>query len=131
MVASDRPTYLLHTSSVWASTVLFSLANAFFGLAPSGFKANYLDITQDYVGIVAGYGNTLGTVASVVQPKMLGWVLEATGATKETTASGSWTVVLAIVSAVNLLAATNYFAFSTVTPIEKLVLEGASNKKQQ
>merc|ERR1719231_2144478 len=57
--------------SVWASTLAFSLANAFFGLAPSGFKANYLDITEAHVGIVSGYGNTLGTVASFVQPKLL------------------------------------------------------------
>ena len=109
------------------------------------------------MGIVAGYGNTLGTVASVVQPKLLGWVLEATGASKESTgsghthtrtvrprcpapgaalrlssvlcalqestATGSWTSVLAIVGGVNLLAASNYYLHSTVTPIEKLVVE--------
>merc|ERR1719231_1330067 len=74
--------------SVWASTLAFSLANAFFGLAPSGFKANYLDITEAHVGIVSGYGNTLGTVASFVQPKLLARVLDATGATAESTATG-------------------------------------------
>ena len=47
---------------MWCSTVLFSLTNAAFGLAPSGFKANYLDITEEYVGVISGYGNTLGTV---------------------------------------------------------------------
>ena len=36
------------------STVCFSFANAMFGLSPSGFKANYLEITEEYVGIIAG-----------------------------------------------------------------------------
>jgi len=117
------PAYQLRTSSVWCSTLLFSLANAFFGLAPSGFKANYLDITEEYVGIVAGYGNTLGTIASVLQPKLLGWVLEASGATASTTAAASWTAVFGVVACLNLLAAAYYRVSSTVTPIERLVAE--------
>jgi len=40
------PVHQLRSMSPWVSTVLFSLANACFGLAPSGFKANYLDITE-------------------------------------------------------------------------------------
>ena len=39
------PVHRARASSVWVSTASFSLANAFFGLAPSGFKANYLDVT--------------------------------------------------------------------------------------
>jgi len=113
------PVPLFASANVWCSTVLFSLANAFFGLAPSGFKANYLDITEEYVGIIAGYGNTLGTVASFVQPKLLARILEATGATAKTTATGSWPAVLATVGLCNLLAATNYYFTAVVTPIEK------------
>ena len=109
----------LMRGSVLGSTVLFSLANAFFGLAPSGFKANYLDITEEYVGIIAGYGNTLGTVASFVQPKLLARILDATGATAQSTATGSWPAVLATVCMTNLLAAGNYALTATVSPIEK------------
>jgi len=109
--------------SVWLSTLLFSLANASFGLAPSGFKANYLDITEEHVGIIAGYGNTLGTVASFLQPRMLAVILDSTGATPVTTATGSWTLVLGTVAAVNVLAALNYYAHATVTPVERLVAE--------
>ena len=101
------------------STALFSLANAFFGLSPSGFKANYLDITEEYVGIIAGYGNTLGTVASFVQPKLLARILDATGATAQSTATGSWAAVLATVACTNLLAAGNYALHATVTPVER------------
>ena len=113
------PVPMMANYSVWWSTLLFSLANAFFGLAPSGFKANYLDITEEYVGIIAGYGNTLGTVASFIQPKLLARILEATGATSESTATGSWSLVLATVGLSNMLAAINYASYATVHPIEK------------
>ena len=79
-------------------------------LSPSGFKANYLEITEEYVGIIAGYGNTLGTVASFVQPKIIDYVLSTTG---------SWAIVLATVCAVNTaLASINYALHATVDPIE-------------
>jgi MFS family permease len=105
-------------SHVWASTALFSLANACFGLAPSGFKANYLDITEQYVGVISGYGNTLGTIASFGQPKLIARLLDATGATEQSTAGGSWLLVLGAVALINLLAAINYALYSTVTPVE-------------
>jgi sugar phosphate permease len=107
------PVYALRSLNPWVSTVLFSLANAFFGLAPSGFKANYLDITEDYVGIVAGYGNTLGTCASFLGPKVTSWQLVNTGQ--------NWHIVLGTVCAVNLFAAANYAQNSVTTPIEQLV----------
>jgi len=115
-------------SSVWLSTVLFSLINAAFGLAPSGFKANYLDITEEYVGVISGYGNTLGTVASLGQPKLLAYILDSTGATPTSTASGSWLLVLATVGGVNVLAAANYARHATVVPIENLVVGEASKE---
>ena len=114
--------------SAWASTLAFSLINAAFGLAPSGFKANYLDVTEVYVGIISGYGNTLGTVASFLQPKLLAMILDKTGATAASTASGSWPLVMAFVSATNLAAAIFFYLFATVTPIEVLVDQKAKRK---
>merc|ERR1712194_643332 len=90
--------------SPWLVTVFFSLANACFGLAPSGFKANYLDITEQYVGVISGYGNTLGTVASWIGPQLVALVLAQVG---------SWDAVLLIVAGTNLLAALNYFLHAT------------------
>ena len=115
--AALLPVYTLK-GSVWASTVLFSFANAFFGLAPCGFKANYLDITEEYVGVISGYGNTLGTVASFGQPRLLAFILDSTGATKESTAHGAWWLVLATVAGINLSAAANYALNATVSPVE-------------
>ena len=41
-------------AGLWFPTLLFSLANTFFGLAPCGFKSNYLDVTDRYVGVLSG-----------------------------------------------------------------------------
>ncbi|CAE8588353.1 unnamed protein product, partial [Polarella glacialis] len=117
------PVYQFRLHSPWVTTFLFSAANAFFGLAPSGFKANYLDITEQYVGIISGYGNTLGTVASWVGPQLVAMILQNTG---------SWDLVLLTVAAANVLAALNYMMHATVTPIEQAVgARDASEKTGQ
>mmetsp|Transcript_123785 Transcript_123785/g.358047 ORF Transcript_123785/g.358047 Transcript_123785/m.358047 type:complete len:493 (-) Transcript_123785:141-1619(-) len=103
------PVYRLRSMSPWVSTFLFSVANACFGLAPSGFKSNYLDITLEYVGVISGYGNTLGTVASWVGPQLVAIILQHIG---------SWDAVLVVVALVNCLAAANYVRSATVSPIE-------------
>ena len=95
--------------SPWVSTALFSAANCFFGLAPSGFKANYLDITERYVGIIAGYGNTLGTVASWAGPQIVAALLQR---------FESWDLVLATVAASNAAATLNYVLRATVDVID-------------
>jgi sugar phosphate permease len=107
------PVYALRSLSPWVSTILLSLTNACFGFAPSGFKANYLDITEDHVGILAGYGNTLGTVASVLGPKLTSWQLIFT--------NQNWQLVMWTVCAVNVCAAVNYSMNAVTTPIEQLV----------
>lgn len=107
--AAVLPVYQLRDAGPWVSTTLFSLANACFGLAPSGFKANYLDVTEKYVGVVSGYGNTLGTVASWIGPQLVALILQY---------SESWDAVLISVAVVNCAAALNYLQHATVTPIE-------------
>ena len=103
--------FIVGPNKVILSTVCFSIANAMLGLSPcGGFKNNYLEITEENVGIIAGYGNTLGTVASFVQPKIVDYILSTTG---------SWALVLATVCAVNTAASINYALHATVDPFEK------------
>jgi len=104
------PVYSVHGLSPWFSTGLFCMANAFFGLAPCGFKSNYLDVTRVYVGAVSGYGNTLGTVASWVGPQLVAFILAC---------GGSWQLVHVTVVLANGLAAYNFWLHSIVTPIEE------------
>jgi len=103
------PVHQLRGLNPWVSTLLFSVANASFGFAPCGFKANYLDITQQYVGIISGYGNTLATAASFCGPHVVAFLLQR---------FESWDVVLASVALVNLAAAANFWLHATVVPIE-------------
>jgi len=105
--------------SPWVSTALFSAANCFFGLAPSGFKANYLDITERYVGIISGYGNTLGTLASWAGPQLVAAILARTG---------SWDLVLGCVALTNVVAAGNYYLHSTVNVVEREAAAAAKKK---
>ncbi|CAE7827991.1 PHT4 [Symbiodinium necroappetens] len=104
------PVYRLRGHNPWVTTALCSAANAFFGLAPCGFKANYLDITEKYVGVISGYGNTLGTVASWVGPQFVAFLLHN---------FRSWDVVLFSVALMNIAAAMNYVRSSTVMPLER------------
>ena len=104
--------YSAREMNPWMSTMLFSLANSFFGLAPSGFKTNYLDITERHVGIISGYGNTLGTLASWAGPQLVAMLLQH---------YDSWALVLSVVAFSNVSASLFYMAFATVTPIEQLV----------
>ena len=107
---SFLPAHLLKSANPWCTTALFTLANSFFAFAPNGFRANYLDITRSYVGIVSGYGNTLGTCASWLGPMLVAQILSRTG---------SWHIVLGTVASSNLLAALNYAAHATVDSLEE------------
>ena len=104
------PVYQLRALSPWVTTALFAIATTFFGIAPSGFKANYLDITEKYVGVIAGYGNTFGTAASWAGPQLVAILLQS---------FGSWDIVLASVAVMNVCASLNYARHVVVTPIEQ------------
>jgi len=118
--ACIAPVYALRDLTPWISTVLFSIANGFFGMAPLGFKSNYLDVTEKFVGVVAGYGNTLGTVASIIGPKLTAWQLEMSGQ--------NWYVVLGTVVGVNMVVSLNYAINAVTTPIEKMIVDEEKEK---
>lgn len=104
------PMYSMKAFGPLCAMVMFSVANAFFGLAPVGFKSNYLDVTEQYVGVVSGIGNTLGTGASYVGPIVTSQLLQH---------YGGWPVVLASIAVVNLLASYNFIQRCQVVPIER------------
>jgi hypothetical protein len=104
------PVHQLRTLSPWVTTMLLALANGFFGLSPSGFKANYLDVTELYVGVVSGYGNTLGTCASFFGPQIVGFFLKG---------NGGWDAALASILAASFFSSAAFVSFCTVTPVER------------
>mmetsp|Transcript_70724 Transcript_70724/g.218724 ORF Transcript_70724/g.218724 Transcript_70724/m.218724 type:complete len:480 (+) Transcript_70724:93-1532(+) len=99
----------LAVGSACATTALFSAALGFMALHPSGFKANYMDVTRSHGGTVSGIGNTIASVASSIGPLMVSQVRAA---------SGGWSQVFHSVALVNLLAAGIFCTLSSATPIE-------------
>ena len=70
---------LLSAGPAWLSTLCFSIALAGTGFHAEGFRANYLDVTREHVGLVSGVGNCLSSVAAMVAPLIVGSLVEAFG----------------------------------------------------
>lgn len=104
------PIYLLRSRDPWVTTFFFGFGNAFFGLARNGFKSNYLDVTNKYVGTVSGIGNTLGTAALWFGPQFIAYVLIN---------FASWNAVFCSIAVMNTVASINFVWFATATPLEE------------
>jgi cyanate permease len=92
-----------------ATTALFTLTMGACALHPSGFKANYMDVSLHSSGIVSGVGNTMASVASFVGPFVVAFILRH---------SNSWHPVFVSVAVVNLVAAVCFGLCSTATPVD-------------
>ena len=103
------PTFYVKDMSVFYTCFLMTAANVFWGFAPSGFKANYLDVTVAYTGVVSGLGNTLGTVSSFYGPQVVAYILKE---------YESWNLIFVSIFAMNILATVVFLSFSQVTPVE-------------
>jgi len=97
--------------SPWWSTGLFSAALAGTGFHAESFRANYLDVTQQYVGLVSGVGNCLSSVSAMLAPFVVGKLISKT--------AGDWSPVWRLSALASLVAALVFGAFSTTIPIEE------------
>lgn len=59
------------------TTVCFTLGTGFIGFHSTGLKANYMDVTIHYAGSVAGFGNTLASIASYIAPIIVASILDS------------------------------------------------------
>ena len=108
---------LKDTQQPLVTTVLFTFAMGFAALHPSGFKANYMDVTLYNSGVTSGLGNTIGSVASFGGPYLVAWILKQ---------YASWSLIFLSVAGTNLVAAALFGLFSTAEPIDK---EAAGKKE--
>mmetsp|Transcript_136448 Transcript_136448/g.308351 ORF Transcript_136448/g.308351 Transcript_136448/m.308351 type:complete len:434 (-) Transcript_136448:92-1393(-) len=108
------PVYRLNALGPIGTTALFAVGNVGFALQTWGFKANYLDVTVDFTGLVSGVGNTVGTVSSMLGPLITGRILAGD------TAFGmsSWTVALLLVGVLSAVSALLFRLFSEAEPVE-------------
>mmetsp|Transcript_109574 Transcript_109574/g.244658 ORF Transcript_109574/g.244658 Transcript_109574/m.244658 type:complete len:464 (+) Transcript_109574:71-1462(+) len=96
-------------TSALSATACFSVVLGFMALHPSGFKANYMDVTTSHGGIISGFGNTMASVASSLGPLAVAHMRGSTG---------GWDRAFQSVAAVNILAALVFCTFASTTPIE-------------
>lgn len=91
------------------STLVFSLALGAMAFHPSGFKANYMDVSSTSGGLISGIGNTVASAASSIGPLVVAHLNES---------SGSWRMSFTSVAVLDIAAAGVFFAFASTTPIE-------------
>ena len=107
------PLYALQVSGgpLWAITAVLTVSHMFYGCSPSGYKANYLDVTVEYTGLVSGIGNTVATVMSGCSPMLVSTILQST--------DGSWGAVFASIFASNAATALLFGTFASASPVEE------------
>ena len=98
------------THPPWHTTFLFCLALCGTGFHAEGFRANYLDVTREHVGLVSGVGNCLSSVAAMGAPLLVGGMVQANG--------GQWGPVWLCASGACVFAATVFGACASATPVE-------------
>lgn len=96
-------------SGPYAVTVCISIALGFAALHPSGFKANYMDVTRAHSGVVSGIGNTIASLASSIGPIAVAKMKDSTG---------SWAPAFGSVAGLNILAMLIFLTMSSATPFE-------------
>jgi len=96
-------------ASLPGTTVLLSVAFGFLALHPSGFKANYMDVTTSRGGLVSGIGNTIGSAGSTVGPLVVAYLCNVTG---------GWNAAFQSVSLLNVASAVLFSTMSSTLPIE-------------
>jgi len=105
--SSTKPSY----PSPWFSTGLFSAALAGTGFHAESFRANYLDVTREYVGLVSGVGNCLSSFSAMLAPFAVGRIIRKS--------AGDWSPVWRLSALASLIAALVFGSYSTTIPIEE------------
>ncbi|CAK0837666.1 unnamed protein product [Prorocentrum cordatum] len=98
-----------YLATLTRTTMSFSVAFGFLALHPSGFKANYMDVTTSRGGLVSGIGNTIGSLGSTAGPLVVAHLRDVTG---------GWTAAFQSVSLLSVAAAVLFSTMSSTVPIE-------------
>jgi hypothetical protein len=83
-------------ASLLSFTVLLGCSKASAAMHAGGYFANYLDLSQNYSGILTGVGNTVATASGVFFPRFASWSLEFS--------SSGWLILLASLAFIDFIA---------------------------
>lgn len=104
------PLALFSAPSQTTTTLCWTMALGCVSLHPSGFKANYMDVaTPMFTGFVSGFGNTVGSTASLLSPLLVDLILRK---------HNSWPAVFGLVLAFNTIACALFTTSSTASPVD-------------
>merc|ERR1712008_233033 len=109
--------------SITATTAALTTAMGFAGLHPSGFKANYMDVTTTQSGVVSGIGNTIASIASSLGPLVV--------ARQRLQSGGSWDSAFSSTALLCLLGALVFCTLSSTVPIEVDIAKDSSKKAKK
>ena len=112
-------------------TLLFCVSLMGTGFHSESFRANYLDVTTENVGLISGIGNCLSSVSAMMAPFLVGKIIQkySSGSGNNGVVAG-WSVVWKLSSISCLVAAVIFGSFSTTIPIEQQRLR-QQNKKEE
>lgn len=97
LMSASVAALLLHDdASLLFFTVLLGCSKASAAMHAGGYFANYLDLSQNYSGILTGVGNTVATASGVFFPRFASWSLEFS--------SSGWLILLASLAFVDFVA---------------------------
>jgi len=88
--------YVDCTNSIWA-IVLLTMAQAFSGAQfGGGFFCNHIDIAPDFAGVIMGISNSVGAVAGVLAPLLIGLIVKSG-------TEGEWRLVFYVCAIIMIL----------------------------
>ncbi|OEU09170.1 MFS general substrate transporter [Fragilariopsis cylindrus CCMP1102] len=115
--------------SPWYTTLLFCIALMGTGFHSESFRANYLDVTTENVGLISGIGNCLSSVSAMMAPFLVGKIIQkyssgnngsiGDGDGNNNGVIAGWSVVWKLSSISCIVAAVIFGSFSTTIPIEQ------------
>ena len=99
-----------HASTATAATFWLTVLLAASAFSAVGWRANYLDVTKYYNGLLSGFGNTVATIPGYIGPLFAAFVLG--------TKDGSWSPLFLFMAAMNVLAIAVFTLSSVADPLD-------------
>ena len=97
-----------HTSYIASFWLTVLLASSAFSAV--GWRANYLDVTLHFNGVLSGLGNTIATVPGFAGPALTAWVLDS---------YDSWQPLFAGMAIMNVASLMMFQTMSVAEPLDK------------
>ncbi|XP_063709213.1 vesicular glutamate transporter 2-like [Culicoides brevitarsis] len=114
----------------YANIICISLTIGFGAMTYSGLGINYIDIAPAFAAVVAGIGNTLGTVPGIVSPLLTGAIVTSDKSDFEAL-QNEWRIVFFITAAAYLGGAVIYWFFGTAETQDWGAFEKCETKNEE